>query len=72
MKNNMKDDRVTQSGGTGSGGTGSGSTGSGSTGFQPVRNVVFNSILYWKDKKFNLYGAVVTGKDACATRGEES
>ncbi len=26
---------------------------------ESARDIVFNSILYWKDKKFNLYGAVV-------------
>ena len=26
---------------------------------ESARDIVFNSILYWKDKKFNLLGAVV-------------
>lgn len=26
---------------------------------ESARDIVFNSVLYWKDKKFNLYGAVV-------------
>jgi len=26
---------------------------------ESARDIVFNSILYWKDKKFNLFGAVV-------------
>jgi len=55
---------------------------------EDARDIVFNSILYWNKKKFDLYGVVVMPdhvhivlqpleknghrQDACATKGEES